>query len=198
MAAIRRSPATRYETLRISIVDERTVTRIAKQGGKTVFESRIAVSADDKTKTEVQTLYGMAPRQLEMTTHATRLSGGAPGTHLVSGEWRTTDADVTNHAEDTIFTHSGDTLAMSDRMGRSFSAKLDGTDAPYNGSVEFSSVSLRMIDSHTIEESDKKNGKVVKISRWHVDPDGITMHVRFDNTRGFVQEQTGHKVAARP
>jgi hypothetical protein len=37
-------------------------------------------------------------------------------------------------------------------------------------------------------------GKVVKIDRWSVDPDGRTMHVRFDNTKGFVQEQTGHKV----
>jgi hypothetical protein len=45
-----------------------------------------------------------------------------------------------------------------------------------------------------IEESDKKGGKIVKISRWDVGPDGKTMHVRFDNTQGFVQEQTGHKV----
>jgi hypothetical protein len=51
-----------------------------------------------------------------------------------------------------------------------------------------------MVDSRTIEESDKKGGKVVKISRWNVGPDGKTMHVRFDNTHGFVQEQTGHKV----
>ena len=43
-------------------------------------------------------------------------------------------------------------------------------------------------------ESDKKGGKVVKISRWSVGPDGKTMHVRFDDTQGHVQEQTGHKV----
>jgi hypothetical protein len=49
-------------------------------------------------------------------------------------------------------------------MGRSFSAQLDGTEAPYNGSDEFTSVSLKMVDGHTIEESDKKDGKVVKIS----------------------------------
>ena len=105
-----------------------------------------------------------------------------------------TDGDVSNHAEDTIFKVDGETLEMSDRMGRSFSAKLDGTEAPYNGSDEFTSVSLKVIDSHTIEESDKKGGTVVKISRWNVLPDGKTMHVRFDNTQGFVQEQTGHKV----
>jgi hypothetical protein len=105
-----------------------------------------------------------------------------------------TDGDVSNHVEDTIFKISGATLEMSDRMGRSFSAKLDGTEAQYNGSDEFTSVSLKMIDTHTIEESDKKGGKVVKISRWNVDPDDKTMHVRFNNTQGFVQAQTGHKV----
>ena len=105
-----------------------------------------------------------------------------------------TDADVSNHAEDTIFQINGDILSMSDRLGRSFSAKLDGTEAPYNGSDEITSVSLKTIDSHTIEESDKKGAKVVKISRWSVDPDGKTMHVRFDDTHGHVQEQNGSKV----
>jgi hypothetical protein len=88
----------------------------------------------------------------------------------------------------------GDTLEMSDRMGRSFAAKLDGTEAPYKGSDEFTSVSLKKIDSHTIEESDKRGGKVEKISLWSIGPDGKTMHVRFDNTQGFVQQQTGYKV----
>ncbi len=105
-----------------------------------------------------------------------------------------TDGDVSNHAEDTIFKVTGNTLAMSDRMGRSFSAKLDGTEAPYNGSDEFTSVSLKLLDDHTIEESDRRGGKVVKISRWSVGSDGRTMHVRFDDTQGHVQEQTGRKV----
>jgi hypothetical protein len=183
-----------YDSISIATVGDRTVMKTAKQSGKTVAESEIVVSADGKTETERQTLYFMAPRPIEMTTHSSRVSAGSQGAHPISGAWRMTDGEVSNHAEDTIFKISGKTLEMSDRMGRSFSAKLDGTEAPYNGSDEFTSVSLKMVDSHTIEESDKKGGKVVKISRWNVDPDGKTMHVRFDNTQGFVQEQTGHKV----
>jgi hypothetical protein len=83
---------------------------------------------------------------------------------------------------------------MSDRAGRSFSAKLDGTEAPYIGDPRFTSVSVKLIDSRTIEESDKNQDKIVLITRWTVGPDGTTMHVRFDNTQGFVQEQTGHKI----
>jgi hypothetical protein len=183
-----------YDTLSITTADDRTVTKIAKKGGKVVAETKVSVSADGKTKTEVQTMYDMAPRPIEMTTHSSRVSTGSEGSHLLSGAWRMSDGDVSNHAEDTIFKVSGGTLEMSDRMGRSFSAMLDGTEAPYKGSDEFTSVSLKMIDRHTIEESDKKGGKVVKISLWAVGPDGRTMHVRFDDTQGHVQEQTGHKV----
>jgi hypothetical protein len=178
----------------MTVVDERTVTKIAKKAGKLVLKAKVLVSADGATKTEVQTIYDMAPRPVEFTTHSTRVSARPNGSHAVSGEWRVTDGDLTNHAEDTIFQVGENTLSMSDRMGRSFSAKLDGTDAAYNGSDEFTSVSLKLIDKNTIEESDKKDGKVVKISLWSVGPDGKTMHVRFDDTHGHIQEQDGHKL----
>lgn len=184
----------RYDTISVKVIDDRTVLKIVKRDGKTSFETRSVVSADDKTKTEVQTIYDMAPRPIELTIHAVRVSAGPAHSHRASGGWRMTDLDLSNHAEDTIFKVAGDTLSMSDRMGRSFSAKLDGTESPYNGSDEFNRVSLKVVDDSTIEESDKKGGKVVKISRWSIAPDGRTMHVTFDDTQGHVQKQTGHKV----
>ena len=84
---------------------------------------------------------------------------------------------------------------MTDRMGRSFEAKLDGTDAPYKGSPEFTSVSIKLINPNTLEESDKNDGKVVKICTWSVDADGKTMHARFDDLHGRIQKQTGHKIS---
>jgi len=84
---------------------------------------------------------------------------------------------------------------MTDRMGRSFEAKLDGTDAPYKGSPEFTSVSIKLINPNTLEESDKNGGKVVKICTSSVDPDGKTMHARFDDLHGRIQKQTGHKIS---
>jgi hypothetical protein len=183
-----------FDSLRITVIDNRTIRRVAQKDGKIVSETRSTVSADGKIETDVQTIYFMAPRPIEVTTHSTRVSAAPTGSHGISGEWRMTDLDLSNHAEDTIFSFSGDTLSMSDRMGRSFAAKLDGSEAPYNGSDEFTSVSLKKVDDHTIEEFDKKDGKVVKISRWTVAPDGKTIHVRFDDTHGHVQEQDGRKV----
>jgi hypothetical protein len=183
-----------YDTISITIIDDRTLAKTAKKGGKPVMESKVVVSADSATQTERQTMYDMSPRPIEMTGRYTRVSAGPPGSHRISGAWRLTEADVSNHAEDTIFEINGNTLSMSDVMGRSFLAKLDGADAVYKGSDEFSSVSAKLIDSRTIDESDKKAGKVVKITRWSIEPDGKTMHARFDDTQGHVQEQIGHKV----
>jgi hypothetical protein len=136
----------------------------------------------------------MGPGVLNLTSHSKRLSAAKPGSHALSGSWRLLDTDLTNHDEDTTYTVSNGTLTMSDHMGRSFAAKLDGTDVPYQGDADFNTVSIKLIDDRTIEEFDKKDGKVVKITRWAIDPDGKSVHVRFDDTNGKVQEQTGHKV----
>lgn len=64
---------------------------------------------------------------------------------------------------------------MHDGQGDSYDAKFDGKDYPYNGDPGTTSVSLKKIDDNTIEESDKRNGKVITIWRMTVDPDGRTM-----------------------
>ena len=183
-----------YDTMSITVVDPHTVRRLGKKNGKTVIKSTATVSEDGRELTESQILYGMGPAELGLTSHSTRVGAGRSGAHLLSGEWRLLQADLTNHDEDTTFKVAAGALAMSDRMGRSFTAKLDGTDAPYQGDPNFTSVALKRVDGRTIEEYDKKDGQVVKISRWSIDPDGKTIHARFDDTHGKVQEQTGHKV----
>jgi hypothetical protein len=183
-----------YDTINIAVIDDHSITKIGKKDGKTSVDSKITVSADGAAKTEVQTIFGTTPFPMELTIQYSRVSGGKTGSHPVSGGWRMTELDVTNHAEDTTFKVSGDTLSMTDRMGRSFAAKFDGTPAPYEGSDEFNGVSLKLIDARTIEESDLNDGKVVKISRWALAPDGQTIHARFDDTHGHIQEQDGHKV----
>jgi hypothetical protein len=183
-----------YDTISIAVVDDHTITKTGKKDGKVVADTKVTVSADGSTKTEVQTIIGMAPVPVELTSKFSRASGGKPGAHTVSGGWQMTEMDVSNHVEDTTFKVSGGALAMIDRMGRSFTAKFDGTPAPYKGSDEFNGVSLKLIDPRTIEESDLNNGKVVKISRWALSSDGQVIHARFDDTHGHIQEQDGHKV----
>ena len=184
----------RFDALRVTIIDQHTVTKAATRAGTTVAESRAQVSPDGGTLTERQVLSNVGPRKVDFTSRSSRVSAGPQGSHAISGSWHLIEADLTNHDEDTEYRVSNGTLSMSDRLGRSFTAKLDGSDAPYAGDPDFTSVSLKLIDERTFEESDKKAGKVVKLTRWRVDPDGNTIHVRFDDLQGHVQEQTGHKI----
>jgi hypothetical protein len=183
-----------YDTLKIAIIDDHTITKTAKKNGKAGMETKVTVAADGAGKTEVQTLNDVAPVPIELTAKYQRTGAAAPGSHRVSGGWQMIEFDVSNHAEDTLFEVSDGALSMSDKMGRSFTAKFDGTPAPYEGSEEFNGVSLKLIDERTIEESDLHDGKVVKISRWALSPDGQTIHARFDDTHGHIQEQDGHRV----
>lgn len=183
-----------YDTVKVAIVNDRVITKTGKKEGKVLTDTKVTVSADGTSKTEVQTLIGMAPVPIELTSKFSRVSAAAPASHQISGGWKMIEMDVSNHAEDTVFKVSGGALSMSDRMGRSFTAKFDGTQAPYKGSDEFSGVSLKLVDERTIEESDLKDGKVVQNSRWALSPDGQSIHARFDDTNGHIQEQDGHKV----
>jgi hypothetical protein len=68
-----------YDTLNVKTIDDRTISKTAKKGGKTVTETRSVVSVDDRTKTEVQTMYDMAPRPIEITSHSSRILAGSQG-----------------------------------------------------------------------------------------------------------------------
>jgi hypothetical protein len=187
-----------FNTRSITIVNRRTVTKSAKGSGGVSVMSRCTVSTDGSKLTELQTISGMAAKPFVVRMRSTRVSPGPSGSHVLSGSWHRVEFDMPNNEEDTVLHVEGNVLTMSDGMGRSFTAKLDGTKAPFNGSPEFSNVSVKLLDSHTLEESDLRGDQVVKISRWSIDPDGVTMHARFDDTQGHIQEQMGHKLLSAP
>jgi hypothetical protein len=74
-----------------------------------------------------------------------------------------------------------DGLSMTDPLGDSYTAKFDGKDYPYKGDPGTTSVSLKKIDANTIEETDKRDGKVISVTRITVAPDGKTMTLNFDD-----------------
>ncbi len=71
----------------------------------------------------------------------------------------------------------GDSLSMSTRTGQSYTAKLDGTEAPYKGDPGTTSVSVKKVDKNTIEETDKRDGKVISVARMTVAADGKNMTI---------------------
>jgi hypothetical protein len=83
---------------------------------------------------------------------------------------------------------------MSDKTGDSYTAKLDGKDYPYKGDPGLTSVSLKKIDANTIEETDKRKGKPIYVSRMTVSADGKTMQIdNEDKLHNTSQKWTAQK-----
>ena len=68
---------------------------------------------------------------------------------------------------------SGDEITMSAPTGQTYTAKVNGPDVPMKGDPGVTSVSLKMM-GNTLEETDKRNGKVISVFKLTVASDGKT------------------------
>ena len=61
---------------------------------------------------------------------------------------------------------------MTSKTGQSYTAKLDGTEAPMKGDPGVTSVSVKMMGKNTLVETDKRGDKVISVTTLTVSPDG--------------------------
>jgi len=108
---------------------------------------------------------------------ASRVGKALAGANGTSGSWRASKSKVSENGVTTTYKLSGDELSMSTPTGESYAAKLDGKDYPFKGTYTYDSVSLKRISARTIEETDKRGGKVIEVSKMTVAPDGKKMTV---------------------
>ncbi|HZD31086.1 MAG TPA: hypothetical protein VE779_05420 [Candidatus Angelobacter sp.] len=166
----------------VTVVDPKTVQKASSKDGKDVTKVTMTVSDDGNTLTTAWTYYGNPTGgPVSGTDTQTRVGKAPAGSHAISGSWRDTKSDVAT-ADALIFSFKsgGDSLSYSTPTGQSYTAPLDGKDAPYVGDPGTTSVSLkRMGDS--IEETDKRDGKVISVAKMTVSPDGKTMTIAVDD-----------------
>jgi hypothetical protein len=112
----------------------------------------------------------------------TRVKDGPAGANLISGSWRAEKMEQSTESG-LLWTYqiSNDQIMMTTPTGQSYTAKLDGSDAPYKGDPGITSVSVKMRGKDTLEETDKRDGKVIYISKMTVSPDGKTMKIVMDD-----------------
>lgn len=163
------TPGQAYDTISVAIVDDRTIRLIEKKHGQVVSDEKFTVSADGNTVTDEFANWKVSMR---------RTANAPTGAHVISGQWQPFRLESTSDRGLLIaFRLDGDTVEMSRPTGESYAAKLDGTDARYNGEPRFNSVSVKRIDANTLEETDKFNGRVLVVSRMTVSADGETMTI---------------------
>ena len=171
-----------YDTISVHEVDPKSIEIKTKKNGKPVYEQTRTASADGNTLTGKITSH--QPDSDQTTTSEATLTrvGKAPaGANGTSGSWRLNKLNESENSLTTTYKGNGDTLSMSTPTGESYTAKLDGKDYPVKGAYGWNSVSLKQVNDHMIEETDKRDGTVTDVSKMTVSPDGKTMTVVDNN-----------------
>jgi len=168
-----------FDTMSIKIVNDKTIEQTEKKDGKVVGTSKTTVSPDGKTENfEFSDSSNTNAEPVTGKGESTRVAKGPVGSHAISGSWRTSKFEnVSDNGTTFTYKVEGDSLTMSSPTGQSYTAKLDGTDAPYKGDPGTTSVSVKRMGKNMLEESDKREGKVISVARMTVAPDGKTMRI---------------------
>lgn len=161
----------------IKAIDDKHVEQSWKKGGKPMGSEKDTLSADGKTMT-ADFVDTSAPNGKTVTGHVvlTRVAAGPSGSHPFSGSWRAEKASgVTDDALMFTYKMDGDSLSYSTPTGQSYTAKLGGGDALFTGDPNVTMVSVQKLGPNTFEETDKRDGKVVSVSKMTVS--GKTMKI---------------------
>jgi len=172
-----------YDSVSIKVVDDRTIEEVDKKNGKTVATSRTIVSQDGKTATfEFSDSSNTNADPVTGKGSSRQVAKGPAGSHAISGSWVTSKMEtLSDNGLMVTFKVEGDTLSMTNPTGQSYAAKLDGTEAPYKGDPGTTSVSVKSMGKNTIEETDKRDGKVISVAHMTVAADGKTMTLKVED-----------------
>jgi hypothetical protein len=167
-----------YDYASVSVIDANTVELKVRMGDKPWGDRKFVVSADGKTLTEDWVTHDAAASHHGRESY-TRIAPGPAGAASVSGSWKL-DASASNiHVDYPTVTYSetSDGLRMTSPTGQSFDAKFDGKEVLTEGDPGKAMVALKRVNSHTILETIRRNGRVTDIIIAKISDNGNTMHV---------------------
>jgi hypothetical protein len=182
-----------YDTVSVKVVDKSMIAETDKRNGRTVGSQMMRVSFDGNTATvdwtESCSASGDAVTGKDILS---RLREGPDGAHAISGSWKISKRinRSQNSLEITLKLERG-TFSFTDPTDQHYTAKLDGTETPFMGGLSTTMVSVKRVNDNTIEETDRRDGKVVEVTRFVVSADGKTLNIFQENkdrqtTRQFV------------
>jgi len=164
-----------YDTISIKVLDDRSIQETEKKDGKIVKTSKMTVSGEGNSATveindNTQSNRDPVTGKLDLT-RPPKAKRPPTGSHAVSGSWRISKmTDFSDNALTFTLKVEGDSLTMTTPTGQSYTAKLDGTEAPYKGDTGTSSVSVLRLGEHTFMETDRRGTKSVRSARMMIMP----------------------------
>jgi hypothetical protein len=173
-----------YDTVAIKVVNDHSIEETDKKNGNVVGTSTSTVSSDGNTLmftfSDSSNTNGGPP--VTGKGEATRVAKGSAGSNAISGSWRTSKIEgLSDNATVWTYKIDGNEITMTNPTGQTYTAKLDGTDAPMKGDPGVTSVSVRLIGKDGLEETDKRDGKVIGVYKFMVASDGKTAKGSYDD-----------------
>lgn len=185
-----------YDSVSLKVVNDLTTVETDKRQGKTVSTTKMTVSADGNSATiDWMEMCNAKGDVVSGKLMLIRVTPGPRGSHAVSGSWQIVKrSNVSENALVITLKLDGDTFSFADPTGQSFSARLDGTETPYKGSLSHTTASVKRLGENTIEVTNKTDGKVVEVWRFTPSVDGNSMAIsREIRSSGSTQEILAHK-----
>jgi hypothetical protein len=172
-----------YDTAAVKVISDHEIEETDKKDGKTVTTTNTSVSPDGNTLTfEFRDSSNTNAAPVTGKGEETRVAKGPAGSNAISGSWRISKFEtLSDNAITWTYKVSGDELTMTTPTGQSYTAKLNGTEAPYKGDPGTTAVSVKMRGKDTLEETDKRGDKVIGVTRTTLEPDGKTAKIVFDD-----------------
>jgi len=171
-----------YNSVAIKVISNNEVEETDKKDGKVVATSKMMVSPDEKTLTiDFTDSSNSNAAPVTGKGEAMRVGAKPPaGANLITGAWRTTKMEnISDNGITWSYKVNGDELTMTTPTGQSYTAKMDGTEAPMKGDPGVTSVSVKKLGNNTIEETDMRNGKVIGVMK--ATANGNTLTVTYDD-----------------
>lgn len=161
-----------FDAMSMKVIDDHHVEGTTKRDGKVVGTEKDSISVDGNILDVNWTDSGQ-PSGGTQSGHYTskRIAKGPAGANLLSGSWRGEKAAASDNYISWTYEINGHELTMTNPTGQSYTAELDGTEAPYKGDPGTTSVSVKML-GNTLVEIDKRAGKIISISKMTVASDG--------------------------
>lgn len=172
-----------FDEAAVTVVDAQTIELATRKNGRATGTSTRTVSADDKTATVTfNDTSAASGTPVTGTRTDIRVAKGPPGSHAVSGSWRSTPA--TNVSDSGLLVTTklvGDTFSLTMPTGEAYTAKLGGPAAPVTGDPGWTSVVLKRTAPNTIVETDLYNDKPIAVITMTAAADGKSLKVEVDD-----------------
>ena len=174
-------PETGYwDTVSVRVVNDHTVEIISKKAGKTMFTEVDTVSPDGRTLTQLVKDTTEA-EAVTIETISKRVEEAPAGSHVLSGSWQAYKTNKSKNGSTIRYKCTAEGFSAETPLGEKFDARFDGNYYPVEDDPAHTMVSLKLLSPNSVEQTAKRDGKIVGVLRLTVALDGRTIHGTYEN-----------------